>query len=200
MIGPLTDPARHGGSGADAFHLVLPAIPGYGFSDKPAAAGWGVDRIARAWSTLMARLGYDRYFAQGGDWGAIITTSIGIQDAERCMGLHTNMPVVFPPREMLADPTEQERDALAAQKFYQDWDSGYSKQQSTRPQTLGYGLVDSPAGQAAWIVEKFYQWMDCNGHPENVLTRDELLDNVMFYWLTAPARPPPGCTGRASAA
>ena len=184
VIGPLTDPARHGGSDADAFHLVLPAIPGYGFSDKPAAAGWGVDRIARAWSTLMARLGYDRYLAQGGDWGAVITTSMGIQDTEHCMGLHTNMPVVFPPREMLAEPTEQERDALAAQKFYQDWDSGYSKQQSTRPQTLGYGLVDSPAGQAAWIVEKFYQWMDCNGHPENVLTRDELLDNVMFYWLT----------------
>ena len=184
VIRPLSDPASHGGSDADAFHLVLPAIPGYGFSDKPAAAGWGVDRIARAWSALMARLGYDRYFAQGGDWGAMITTSIGVQDTAHCMGLHTNMPVVFPPRELLAEPTDQERDALAAQKFYQDWDSGYSKQQSTRPQTLGYGLVDSPAGQAAWIVEKFYQWMDCHGHPENVLTRDELLDNVMFYWLT----------------
>ena len=184
VIGPLSDPASHGGSDADAFHLVIPAIPGYGFSDKPAKNGWGVERIAGAWSTLMARLGYDRYFAQGGDWGSMITTSIGIQDTAHCRGLHTNMPVVFPPPEMLAELTDQERDALAGQKYYQDWDSGYSKQQSTRPQTLGYGLVDSPAGQAAWIVEKFHQWMDCNGHPENILTRDELLDNVMFYWLT----------------
>ena len=131
----------------------------------------------------MARLGYDRYFAQGGDWGAAITASIGAHDAEHCMGVHTNMPVVAPPAEMLAEPTAEEQDAIAARQFYQDWDSGYSKQQSTRPQTLGYGLVDSPAGQAAWIVEKFYQWTDCDGHPENVLTRDELLDNVMFYWL-----------------
>ena len=184
IIGPLSDPASHGGTDADAFHLVIPAIPGYGFSDKPAKNGWGVERIAGAWSTLMARLGYDRYFAQGGDWGSMITTSIGIQDTAHCRGLHTNMPVVFPPPEMLAELTDQERDALAGQKYYQDWDSGYSKQQSTRPQTLGYGLVDSPAGQAAWIVEKFYQWTDCDGHPENVLTRDELLDNVMFYWLT----------------
>ncbi len=184
VIGPLADPARHGGADADAFHLVIPTIPGYGFSDKPTRAGWGVARIARAWSALMARLGYDRYLAQGGDWGAIISAAIGMQDTEHCIGLHTNMPVVFPPPDLPEAPTEQERDALAAWKYYQDWDSGYSKEQMTRPQTLGYGLADSPAGQAAWIVEKFYQWMDCNGHPENVLTRDELLDNVMLYWLT----------------
>ena len=109
IIGPLSDPASHGGSDADAFHLVIPAIPGYGFSDKPAQHGWGVQRIAGAWSTLMARLGYERYFAQGGDWGSMITTSIGIQDTEHCAGLHTNMPVVFPPPEMLKDPTEQEQ-------------------------------------------------------------------------------------------
>ncbi len=170
---------------AEDFHLVLPTIPGYGFSGKPDAPGWGVERVAKAWSALMARLGYDGYFAQGGDWGAAITAAIGAQDPEHCRGVHTNMPVVAPPPEMLENPTELEQEALAARKFYQDWDSGYSKQQSTRPQTLGYGLTDSPAGQAAWIVEKFYQWTDCDGHPENVLSRDELLDNVMFYWLTA---------------
>ena len=185
VVGPLTDPASHGGSASDAFHLVLPTIPGYGFSDKPAETGWGVDHVAQAWSALMARLGYERYFAQGGDWGAAITAAIGATDTQHCMGVHTNMPVVAPTADMLSNPTEQEQEAMAARKFYQDWDSGYSKQQSTRPQTLGYGLVDSPVGQAAWIVEKFYQWTDCNGHPENVLTRDELLDNVMMYWLTA---------------
>lgn len=187
VIGPLTDPQAHGGCAADAFHLVLPTIPGFGFSDKPNSTGWGVDRIAGAWSTLMLRLGYERYFAQGGDWGSAITAAIGAKDTAHCTGVHTNMAVAAPSPAMLAEPTEQEQDALAARKFYQDWDSGYSKQQSTRPQTLGYGLVDSPAGQAAWIVEKFYQWMDCDGHPENVVSRDELLDNVMFYWLTASA-------------
>ena len=180
VIEPLSNPEAD----ASAFHLVLPTIPGYGFSDKPTNTGWGVDRVAEAWAKLMARLGYDRYFAQGGDWGAAITASIGAHDAKHCMGVHTNMPVVAPPAEMMAEPTAEEQDAIAARQFYQDWDSGYSKQQSTRPQTLGYGLVDSPAGQAAWIVEKFYQWTDCDGHPENVLTRDELLDNVMLYWLT----------------
>ena len=184
VIEPLSNPAAHGGSDADAFHLVIPTIPGYGFSDKPTETGWGTDRIAGAWSMLMARLGYDRYFAQGGDWGAVIAASIGAHDPEHCIGVHTNMAVVAPTPEMLAEPTEQEQDAIAAQKYYQDWDSGYSRQQGTRPQTLGYGLVDSPTGQAAWIVEKFYQWTDCDGHPENVLSRDELLDNVMFYWLT----------------
>ena len=184
VIEPLSNPAAHGGSDADAFHLVIPTIPGYGFSDKPTETGWGIDRIAGAWSMLMARLGYERYFAQGGDWGAVITASIGAHDPEHCIGVHTNMAVVAPTPEMLAEPTEQEQDAIAAQKYYQDWDSGYSRQQSTRPQTLGYGLVDSPAGQAAWIVEKFYQWTDCDGHPENVLSRAEILDNVMFYWLT----------------
>ena len=185
VIGPLSDPAAHGGDGADAFHLVIPAIPGYGFSGKPTKTGWGVQRVAHAWAELMARLGYGSYFAQGGDWGAGITVAIGLQDTEHCAGIHTNMPTVGPDRDTMDDLTEQEQDAIKAQQFYQDWDSGYSKQQSTRPQTLGYGLTDSPAGQAAWIVEKFYQWTDCQGHPENVLSRDELLDNVMMYWLGA---------------
>ena len=187
VIGPLSDPTAHGGDAADAFHVVCPSLPGYGFSDKPAQHGWGVEKIAAAWSQLMLRLGYDRYFAQGGDWGAMVTTAIGIQDPEHCAGIHLNMPIAPPDPETLSDLTEREKSAMAGMKHYQDWDSGYSKQQSTRPQTLGYGLVDSPAGQAAWILEKFWSWMDCDGHPENVLTRDELLDNVMLYWLPAAA-------------
>lgn len=183
VIGPLTEPQEHGGTADDAFHLVIPSLPGYGFSDKPQATGWGVEKIADAWSTLMARLGYSQYFAQGGDWGSVITSYIARQDPEHCLGIHINMGIVAP------DPnaenlTANELSIMAGWKYYQDWDSGYSKQQATRPQTLGYGLVDSPSGQAAWIVEKFYQWMDCGGHPENIVSRDELLDNIMVYWLT----------------
>ena len=184
VIGPLSDPAAHGGDPADAFHVVCPSLPGYGFSGKPAETGWNVQRVAHAWSTLMQRLGYDRYQAQGGDWGAMVTTAIGQQDPEHCAAIHLNMPICPPDPETMSDLTEAEQSALAGMQHYQDWDSGYSKQQSTRPQTLGYGLTDSPAGQAAWILEKFWAWTDCNGHPENVLSRDELLDNVMLYWLT----------------
>ena len=133
----------------------------------------------------MGRLGYARYVAQGGDWGAMVTAAIGAQDPERCAMVHLNMPVVGPDPATLDDLSEVEKAALASMEHYNNWDSGYSKQQSTRPQTLGYGLVDSPVGQAAWILEKFWSWTDCDGHPENVLTRDELLDNVMFYWLPA---------------
>lgn len=187
VIGPLTDPPAHGGDARDAFHVVCPAIPGYGFSDKPTRKGWGVRRIASAWSALMARLGYDRYAAQGGDWGALITTCIGIQDPRHCAGIHLNMPIVPPDPATMGSLTPAEQSALAGMKHYQDWDSGYSKQQSTRPQTLGYALVDSPAGQAAWILEKFWAWTDCDGHPEKVLSRDELLDNVMLYWVPGAA-------------
>lgn len=185
VIGPLTDPTAHGGDAADAFHVVCPSLPGYGFSGKPAATGWGVERIADAWGALMRRLGYQRYVAQGGDWGSMVTTCIGIRDPEHCRGIHLNMPIAPPDPDTFADLTEAEQAALKAFEHYEQWDSGYSKQQSTRPQTLGYGLVDSPAGQAAWILEKFWAWMDCDGHPENALTRDELLDNVMLYWLPA---------------
>lgn len=183
VIGPLSDPASHGGDAADAFHVVCPALPGYGFSDKPSAPGWKVERIADAWSVLMQRLGYERYVAQGGDWGSAVTTAIGLQDPEHCLGIHLNMLTARPDPDTMNDLTELEKRGIAGMQHYQDWDSGYSKQQSTRPQTLGYGLVDSPAAQAAWIVEKFWSWMDCDGHPENVLTRDELLDNVMMYWI-----------------
>jgi len=183
VIGPLTDPESHGGDPADAFHVVCPSLPGYGFSAKPTRKGWGVNRIADAWGVLMRRLGYQRYVAQGGDWGAMVTTRIGVRDPEHCAAIHLNMPIALPAPETMNNLTADEQAALASMQHYQDWDSGYSKQQSTRPQTLGYGLVDSPAGQAAWILEKFWAWTDCNGHPENALTRDELLDNVMLYWL-----------------
>ncbi len=185
VIEPLTDPVSHGGDASDAFHLVCPALPGYGFSDKPNQPGWGVEKIGQEWANLMARLGYERYVAQGGDWGAAVTTMIGITDTEHCSAIHLNMPIVQVDPETMDNLTELEQKAMAGMKHYRDWDSGYSKEQSTRPQTVGYGLVDSPVGQAAWIIEKFWAWMDCDGHPENVLTRDELLDNVMMYWLTA---------------
>jgi pimeloyl-ACP methyl ester carboxylesterase len=185
VIEPLVDPTAHGGRAEDAFHVVCPSLPGYGFSGKPTGAGWGVERIAGAWDVLMDRLGYERYGAQGGDWGAAVTTQIG-RNGGRCCAIHTNMPLGRPTAEAKADPTEADLAAFAGGKHYNDWDSGYSKQQSTRPQTLGYALVDSPVGQMAWIVEKFWAWTDCghpDGHPENALTRDELLDNIMLYWL-----------------
>ena len=187
VIAPLTDPAAHGAAARDAFHVVAPSLPGYGFSDKPDRPGWGVERIGAAWAQLMSRLGYSRYVAQGGDWGSMVTTAVGVADPKHCAAIHLNMPVAPPDPATLANPTADEQAALAALQRYQEWDSGYSKQQSTRPQTLGYGLTDSPAGQAAWILEKFWAWTDCGGHPENVLSRDELLDNVMLYWVPATA-------------
>lgn len=185
VIAPLSDPVAHGGRAEDAFHVVCPSLPGYGFSQKPAKTGWGVGRIADAWDELMKRLGYGRYIAQGGDWGSMVTSCIGSQHPESCLGIHLNMAIAPPTEDSMKDLSELEQKALAGMDHYGKWDSGYSKQQSTRPQTLGYGLVDSPVGQAAWILEKFWSWTDCNGHPENALTRDELLDNVMLYWQPA---------------
>ncbi len=167
------------------FHVVCPTLPGYGFSGKPTSTGWNVQRIAAAWDTLMGRLGYHRYGAQGGDWGAVVTSQIG-RNGGNCVAIHLNMPLARPPGS-IEDPGPQEAAAMAAAAHYERWDSGYSKQQSTRPQTLGYGLADSPAGQLAWIVEKFWAWTDCDGHPENALTRDEILDDVMLYWTTNSA-------------
>ncbi len=183
VIGPLTDPVAHGGKAEDAFHVVAPSLPGYGFSQKPAKHGWGVPQIAGAWIKLMARLGYDRWVAQGGDWGAAVTTAIGVAHPPGCAAIHVNMPLVFPGPEDMTDLTEKEKASVAAMAYYQDKDSGYSKQQGTRPQTLGYGLVDSPAGQAAWIYEKMWAWTDNNGNPEDALSADEMLDNIMLYWL-----------------
>jgi epoxide hydrolase len=186
VIEPLTNPTAHGGDPVDAFHVVCPSLPGFGFSGKPTSTGWGVDRIASAWAKLMDRLGYARYGAQGGDWGSAVTASLGAQDASHCAGIHITLAMATRPK-VEGEPTPEEARALKGIKHYADWDSGYSKQQATRPQTLGYGLTDSPSGQAAWILEKFWAWTDCDGHPENILGRDELLDNVMLYWVTASA-------------
>lgn len=188
IIDQLTDPTRFGGDASDAFHLVCPSLPGYGFSGKPETSGCGVDKIAVMWGQLMARLGYDRYVAQGGDWGAMVTQAMALSQTEHCAGIHITMPIVAPDEDTLNDLTEQEAAALDGIGHYDRWDSGYSKQQGTRPQTLGYGLADSAVGQMAWIIEKFWSWTDCgegaDQHPENVLSKDEMLDNVMMYWLT----------------
>ena len=181
VIEPLVNPPS--GRAEDAFHVVCPSLPGYGFSGKPSKTGWGVGKIAEAWETLMLSLGYDRYGAQGGDWGAAVTTQIG-RNRGHCIAIHLNMPIARPAAGSGGDLTVDEQQALAAYAEHRQWGTGYSKQQSTRPQTLGYGLVDSPVGQLAWIVEKFWAWTDCDGHPENAVSRDELLDNVMLYWIT----------------
>lgn len=185
VIGPLTDPVAHGGRAEDAFHVIAPSLPGYGFSSKPVLTGWGVEKIARAWAELMRRLGYDRWVAQGGDWGAFVTYCIGSQAPEGCAGIHVNMPIAGAPREARANPTAEERHALERMQFYKDWDSGYSTQQGTRPQTLGYGLVDSPVGLAGWIYEKVQAWSDNPGNAWDAIGRNAVLDNIMFYWLTA---------------
>ena len=183
-IDALTEPQDHGGDAKDAYHLVIPSLPGFGWSGKPTATGWNIERVAHAWAALMARLGYDRYFAQGGDWGSMVTSAIGRVDPEHCAAIHINM-VVVPPDPSAEDLTDLEKRGLAAFQHYQEWDSGYSTQQRTRPQTLGYGLVDSAVGQMAWIIEKFWAWTDSDGDPENVLSKDEMLDNVMVYWINA---------------
>ena len=183
VIGPLTDPTAHGAAAVDAFHVICPSLPGYGFSDKPAQPGWGVERIAAAWTVLMARLGYDRYGAQGSDWGTSVSASLGQHDPSHVVGIHLTPPLAPPDPATFDDLTERERTALASLERSAEWDSGYSHEQATRPQTIGYALVDSPAALCAWIIEKFWAWTDCDGRLENVLTRDELLDNLMLYWL-----------------
>jgi epoxide hydrolase len=183
VIGPLTDPAAHGGDPADAFHVVCPSLPGYGFSDKPERPGWGVERIAAAWTELMARLGYERYGAQGSDWGTSVSALIGQRDPDHVAGIHLMPPLAPPDPATFDDLTDAERAALASLEHASNWESGYSTEHATRPQTIGYALADSPLALCAWIVEKFWAWTDCDGHPENVLTRDELLDNLMLYWL-----------------
>lgn len=185
VIGPLVDPVAHGGSAADAFHLVIPSLPGYGFSDRPQTTGWGITRTAEAWHVLMQRLGYDRFVAQGGDWGAAVTNALGVLRPPECLAIHLNMPIAFPTPEDMASLTPEEEASVQRMGAFNAEGTGYSQQQSTRPQTLGYGLTDSPAGQAAWIYEKFHAWSDCDGDPLNVWTRDEILDNIMLYWLTA---------------
>jgi len=183
VIEPLVNPTAHGGDAADAFHVVCPSLPGYGFSDKPAEPGWGIERIAAAWAELMRRLGYRRYGALGSDWGTSISTRVGQQDPDHVAGIHLIPPLAPPDPETFDALTEREQAALASLDYSAEWDSGYSKEHATRPQTIGYALVDSPAALCAWIIEKFWAWTDSRGHLENVLTRDELLDNLMLYWL-----------------
>lgn len=188
IIEPLADPAGHGGQAADAFHLVIPSIPGYGFSDKPREAGYSPHRMAEIFARLMARLGYARYGAQGGDYGSLISRILGRIDAEHVAGIHLNLCTAGPPPGV-ADPTvgvpaaelEQMRERQA---FWTDDERGYSAIQGTKPQTIGYALNDSPVGLAAWIVEKFRAWSDVNGDVESKFTKDELLTNITVYWVT----------------
>ncbi|GGY73046.1 epoxide hydrolase family protein [Streptomyces omiyaensis] len=189
VIGPLTDPAAHGGDPADAFHVVIPSIPGYAFSGPTRAAGWDTRRVARAWAELMSRLGYDRYFVQGGDWGMPISLELGLADPEHVAGVHVNMFVTFPPQDPAAfeglDATDLGRLEFAG-RFQQDG-MGWQRIQSTRPQTLSYGLTDSPVGQLAWIVEKFKEWTAADKVPEDAVSREHLLTNVSLYWFTGTA-------------
>lgn len=187
VIDALTEPERFGGRAEDAFHLVIPSLPGYGFSDKPTAPGVGIERIAEAWNELMVALEYRDYFAQGGDWGGFVTATMGIKPAAGLRGIHVNMALASP--EALAGlgeltPEEQAVGGLAA---YMEQEGSYALQQATKPQTLAFGLADSPVGQLAWITEKFHGWTDCDGHPEHAVSRDAILDNVMVYWLTNTA-------------
>jgi pimeloyl-ACP methyl ester carboxylesterase len=178
------------------YHLVIPSLPGYGFSGKPTEAKWSVEHIAAGWDALMAALGYDRYFAQGGDWGSAVTCAIGGNHGDRCAGIHVNMIVGQPDPATMSDLTDDEKAYLARFGWYRAKDNGYSTQQATRPQTIGYALADSPVGQMCWIVEKCHGWTDCGhqpggqsigGHPEKALSRDAMLDTVSLYWLTNSA-------------
>jgi len=188
IVGPLSDPRAHGGDPADAFHVVCPSIPGYGFSGPTRDRGWDPRRVARAFAEMMAGLGYDRYAAQGGDWGSAIATQLALHDAAHMVGVHLNLLLVPLPRDLDREHlTAPERAALDARARYRDDDSGYSKIQGTKPQTIGYALDDSPVGLAAWIIEKFRTWSDCDGDIERSYTKDQLLDNVMLYWLTGTA-------------
>ncbi len=188
IVGPLSDPRAHGGDPADAFHVLCPSIPGYGFSGPTRDRGWDPRRVARAFAALMAALGYDRYGAQGGDWGSAIATQLALHDASHMVGVHLNLVLVPLPRDLDRDHlSDAERAALDARARYSNDDSGYSKIQGTKPQTIGYALDDSPVGLAAWIIEKFRTWSDCDGDIERSYTKDQLLDNVMLYWLTGTA-------------
>jgi pimeloyl-ACP methyl ester carboxylesterase len=189
VIDPLVDPVGHGGEASDALELVIPSLPGYGWSGKPTVTGWSVEKIAQAWTELMDRLGYERWVAQGGDWGALVSAAIGrLADPAKLTGIHVNWAVADPAElTELGGPDEEEQRYLARVQHSSQTEGGYAIEQATKPQTLGYGLTDSPAGQLAWIVEKFKTWSDCGDDLESSFTKDELLDNVMVYWLNAAA-------------
>jgi len=196
IIGPLTDPTAYGGRAADAFDLVLPTMPGYGFSGKPQGTGWGPDRIARAWDVLMKRLGYRNYVTQGGDWGSVIASAMARQAPAGLLGIHVNMPATVPPDVARAlnngDPapdglSDVERTAFNSLNDLYKKGGGYAAMMVTRPQTVGYALADSPAGQAAWIYDKFAAWTYTGGEPERELSKDDMLDDITLYWLTNTA-------------
>ena len=193
VVAPLTDPTAHGGRAEDAFHLVLPTYPGYGFSGKPQGTDWGPDHVARAWHELMQRLGYTRYVSQGGDWGAIISEVMAVQAPEGLLGIHINMPGTVPPSVLRLirnrDPvpagfSDAEKVAFAGLEYFYRKGFGYAEMMNTRPQTLGYALADSPVGMLAFFYDKFTEWTYSGREPEKVLTRDEMLDDVTLYWLT----------------
>ncbi len=196
IVGPLTDPTEYGGRASDAFDLVLPTMPGYGFSGKPVATGWGPDRIARAWDVLMKRLGYKTYVTQGGDWGSVIASAMARQAPAGLLGIHVNMPATVPADVARAlnngDPAPDglsavERAAFDALNNLYKKGGGYAAMMVTRPQTVGYALADSPAGQAAWIYDKFAAWTFTGGEPERELSKDDMLDDITLYWLTNTA-------------
>jgi pimeloyl-ACP methyl ester carboxylesterase len=193
VIGPLTDPTAYGGRAEDAFDLVLPSLPGYGFSGKPQGAPWGPDRMGRAWDELMHRLGYTRYVSQGGDWGAIVSEVMALQAPPGLLGIHINMPGTTPASVLRlirnGDPvpsefSDAEKSAFASLTDFNKNGFGYADMMNTRPQTIGYGLSDSPVGLAAFFYDKFAAWTQSGGEPERVLTRDEMLDDITLYWLT----------------
>jgi epoxide hydrolase len=189
IIKPLTDPVAHGGDRSDAFHLVIPSIPGYGFSGRTGQVGWDTGRVARAWMELMRRLGYDKYAVQGGDWGMPISLRLGLADPRHVAGVHINMCVTFPPPDPSALDGLSEADLARLDfgaRFAQDG-TGWIRIQSTRPQTLSYALTDSPVGQLAWIAEKYKEWTDSVKVPEDAVRRDDILTAVSIYWLTATA-------------
>jgi pimeloyl-ACP methyl ester carboxylesterase len=188
VIDPLTDPGAHGGRAEDAFDVVIPSIPGFAFSEKPRGSGYSPARIAALEAKLMARLGYQRYGVQGGDWGSIIGTQVALNDAPHVAGLHLNMcTAAAPPGDPNEGLSEPEKARLKVRQTFQAEETGYQQIQGTKPQTIGIALNDSPVGLAAWIVEKFRTWCDCDGNPDTIFTKDELLTNITLYWATETA-------------
>ncbi len=187
VFAPLADPVAYGGDPSDAFHVVCPSLPGFAFSGKPVEPGWGPARIAGAWAVLMSRLGYERFGAQGGDWGSAVTLTLARQQPERVVGIHLNYAPLGLDPSTVDDVTDFERQSLADLDYHLEWGSGYALVQGTRPQTVGYALVDSPVGQCAWIAEKYWAWTDHDGDPVEALSRDQMLDNISVYWHTATA-------------
>ena len=183
VIGPLTNPAAHGADGRQAFHLVIPTLPGFGLSDKPTSTGWNISRVADAWIELMRRLEYDRWAGQGGDWGAMVTTTIGYKAPPELVGIHLNMAMFQPTDQERADATPHEKEMLASAQRYDQQFSGYFKLQASRPQSVGFSLADSPVGLAAWIYALFQDVSDSGSNPERVFAIDEMIDDIMLYWL-----------------